>query len=537
MRFSGLVCLALFWTVATVWAGEGVIKGTVRDSETGQAVPHAWVSVQIYPVSGNVLTAGGDARPGPAMETSELGAFELKAEIGPGYALRVYGDGYVTPEVPMVRLSEEAPVRVLDVRVSRMAAIECRIVDAETKEPVRGVTVSAGRFHYSRGQASIMGLSSVTTGADGVFKAERLRPDGYGLEISSVKEEISAGREPDYEDETKRASGIWRTFWPPLGGVAAGFELRAGERLNLGDIAVRRQPLYRIRGKLLVLGCEAGDLVQLAVNQQYGGLNAPRANQTLPCGASFTLKNLSPGIYQMSAHVRGRALGERTYAFSEVSVVDRDVEVELEPRLPLRVTVRAHLPDAAVLEKPIRITWRPSRGLAFWDEQPVQLDAQLRAVIDWLDRGEATIGWRDLPEGFYVREATYNGAKVDLSHWRVNAYALTHSLEVWFSDQGATLSGLVTRQDEAIPEAVLAVISWPIVAGEFPTSRRAQADAEGRFTVKSLPPGHYRVVACAPDRAARLERPGVLAALAAGAEDLSLAEGGTAQVRMVPSEP
>jgi hypothetical protein len=531
MRLSGPARAALFCAFSTVWAGDAVIKGTVRDAETGLALPHAWVRVGVHPMSGNVFAPQKEPAQGPLVETSDTGSFELTVAVGPAYSVQVHAEGYITPAIPMIRPTEGEAAKALDIRLQRPGSIQCRIVDGETKKPVSGIHVSIGQVMYRRGEPALVGTFTATTGAEGTFSTKDLTPGQYGLEVHSIAEELAGGREPDFEDETKRPAGVWRMFWPPLYDGAGALTLDSGQNLNLGDIPVRRQPLYRIRGEARTSNCAAGDTVQVGVDQQYGSLHARRANLELPCGARFTVKNLSPGAYQLTAHLRRKPLAERAYALAEVTITDRDVEVELEPQLPARIAVQLHLPEGTVLDQPLRFRFEPRHHMPFDDEGPFEVDAKGQAVAYWLDRGELGLWWyKTLPEGFYVQKATYNGVAIDSSRWQTNRYALAHSLEIWLSERGATLTGLVKQKDDAVADARVTVVSWPAPAGEFPATKTATTDAAGRFTLKGLAPGHYRVIACVEADRSRLQMPGVLAGLAGAAKDVELAEGGASEI-------
>jgi len=143
-----------------------------------------------------------------------------------------------------------------------------------------------------------------------------------------------------------------------------------------------------------------------------------------------------------------------------------------------------------------------------------------------------------LPEGAYLKSVRLNNQEViekgiDLTSARGSAL-----LDVTVSLKGAAIEGTVVRGGEAAPGSWVLLVSDPIRPSQPYLNRSAWADQEGKFDIRGLAPGAYKLYAFAeaqPEISADLER---VKALEAHAVSVRLTEGQTetVAVRVIPAE-
>jgi len=139
--------------------------------------------------------------------------------------------------------------------------------------------------------------------------------------------------------------------------------------------------------------------------------------------------------------------------------------------------------------------------------RPATPDARGGFVIKGLqgDRHRVTV---DGPGGnYYVKEIRANGLAA-IDGLITLAPGAPAQLEIVIDDKSASITGLVTDGGKAAGEAVVAVVKWPVPAGDnllsLLRSVRGGADDQGRFRIDGLQPGEYRILALPRDAMNRL---------------------------------
>jgi hypothetical protein len=172
-----------------------------------------------------------------------------------------------------------------------------------------------------------------------------------------------------------------------------------------------------------------------------------------------------------------------------------------------------------------------------------------RSVISGQDGSFRIDGGEDSPHGLPI--ALQAGSAFDLGNiprarqplYRVDGAIIkdrfvdidpgdiSPSVQFTVADKAAAVQGTVSKNDAKSPAKVL-LIPWPIDPhGDFPEYFDADADAGGKFSIAGLPPGSYHVLAVTASAwSGELQRPGVLAALAAGAKEIALDAAATLEI-------
>jgi len=519
---SGRVLVLLFASsAATFGQGAGTprepfhVRGSVIDSTTRQAIPNARVQM----------------KNGAAAITGANGNYDIQVPQSGSYDLTVEAVGYL-PDLDRYSavLTGENDSITVDMQMYRPSIITGRLLDTETRQPIAGMRVSAGRVTFRLGRASIEPPASLfflpgqadprmvtaslsqprsgQTDKGGFFRIEALRPGTYSLSFPpSVDERLLNSDKPPSPATT---SGYRRQRWPSTG-TASGVELRAGNTLELADIFLAQEPLYRITGMLT--GCAAGDdlsrglMLTTRDRGVTGGAVAPVA-----CGERFSAENLSPGEYLFDLNFEG--IGQ--IRVGQVTVVNRDVEYSPVLSLPLTITgsviVPENFPAAQLLvgtlpgRTPVKVApdgkFEMTQGIG----EPVEVRVE------------------SLPPPYYISEMLFNGAPIRDGMLEVNPYSVVRELKIRIAPDGARLSGTVRKDEKLAPNSSVILVAWPErLKNGFPVHYLANAQY-GQFSFAGLPPGSYHAIAV--ERQAwetELQKPGVLSGLASAGAQVDLA--------------
>ena len=501
------------------------VRGTVIDAVTRQPIPNARVQ----------LTGGGSSI------TSVSGNYDIVVAQPGSYDLKVEAQGYLPDrERYSVVVAAQSESTTADLQMYRPGAITGRLIDAETRQPIAGVFVSAGRISYRLGRISsepdplpvlfnpATGLSpprtrSGRTDNQGAFRIEPLRAGTYSLGFPPSLDERLLNS--DTPQPTAAVSGYRRQRWPNTGN-SAGVELHPGSVLELGDLILSREPLYRITGVLT--GCAKGDDISrglmLATRDRgvTGGALAPVA-----CGERFSAENLSPGEYLFDLNVEG--IGQ--IRVGQVTVVNRDVEYSPVLSLPLTITGSVSVPENFPAAQ-LMVGTFPGRA-------PVKVAPDGKFEMTQGIGEPVEVRVESLPPPYYVAEILYNGAPLRDGILEVNPYSVVRELMIRIAADGAGMHGTVRKDDKPAPNSSVLLMAWPErLKNGFPVHYVASAPY-GQFTFAGIPPGSYRAIAVEREAwETELQKPGVLSGLTSAGTQVDLAPSAlrelTLEVRWIP---
>ena len=381
--------------------------------------------------------------------------------------------------------------------LSRLGEIIGRVVDADTLAPIPGVrltTIQHGLTWLPAGLSPLPLTEKPSlnedlakldmSGPDGAFTLTRRRPGDYAVTAASDRPAMTIGYSPEALDVIEQAYAP--LYWP--GGVAlqdvAPMSLRSGGVINIGTIAIKKAPVYRIHIAIPQGDCPGGESVRVSL---FGRLDTTPV-LVAPCGSDLLATHLQPGpyvLYAVSDWQGERDNVERAvWASAQVVIEDKNVEAELDLRRGIVLEGRVtSAEDGPPIPDTFSIVTQPdplSSGLP--GPPPEQF-------IQYIEPGRFRVAAGPYPQTLsgggrdvYIKEARYNGAPARDLKLPLNAGSTVHSLELILDDRfGAvrgevTGSGVVVFQSEATRRNVyMAPIS------------------NGSFVSPPLPPGRYRI--------------------------------------------
>jgi len=545
-------------TLAAVLSAQdaAAIRGRVITADTGAPIRGATVTLYGAPREQWRATTDLDGR--FAFTGLAAGRYRLSAGK-PGFVSTNYGQVGTRPTSTAIELAESQTFDHVEIRLPRGGVISGRVHD-ESGEPAVEVYVHAMRLEYLQGLRRIRSVRTTQTNDLGQFRLYGLPPGMYYVSAAFRRIQLQSNEgDPATPTAMPSTGGIAPTFFP---GTASGAEaqpvaVKEGQEspgVDFGLLAVR---LARISG--IVVGSDGrpagGVVVWLNAARSDGALFSDMNASEVDANGRFTLPNVAPGDYTLdvfstreleaiarSGGAVGRPQGADAGEFASVpiTVAGHDVDELVIATTPgYRLSGRLIVQGAEATEQQLGAVkvnvFAPTSSVSavmLSAGAPVQADGsfEVRGLV-----GRRLIRVRGLPPGWALVSVTVSGADVTDEGLGLGADVL--GAEIVVTATPPRLSGVVVDSRGApVEDATVIVFSddesrWTLPMTRYVTS--ARPDAQGRFSIASLPAGTYLTAVVAgpapddwagPEFLAALRETGTIVRLAAATEEAVVLE-------------
>jgi hypothetical protein len=476
------------------------------------------------------------------------GRFEIKGIDAGRYRLRVVRNGYVTQEYgqrtpdetgAVLALSPGQDLKDLLFRLLPAAVISGRVQN-ENGDLLPWVRVSALRATYLRGRRTLSNEITVVTNDLGEYRLFGLRPGRYFISaIYRPGQRLEPG-EDDEDAPGAGKSGYVQTYYPnstdPAKGIA--ITIRTGDEISSTDFLLEPTTVYSIRGHVNYYNSGAkrnAANVILMLEPRSTGLGwsvPPRQSLVDKPDGAFEIQSVLPGAYTLTAFWFDD--GRRYQARQSLDITSIDTEglqLNLLPGMDIRGMVNWD-PKPSLDRDPLTVSVRPV-GTAF------QYGAQARVAAN----GIFTL--RDTSEGLYriltfgqsqdcyLKSVGYAGMEVSGDEFNV-IRGTQAILEVTISSRGAHIQGMVKEAD-GLPAAGVTVVLVPDEAhrNEFHLFKQTNTDRYGRFDIRGIAPGDYKLFSWDQVEQSVWEDPEFLKPFESKGESISLQEGEAKSTELV----
>ncbi len=526
------------------------LRGTVYDAATNAGVPD--VTLTLAPIStvreNPTAQITGSGVGVQRTTTGPQGGFRFAYEAVPGetYTLSIRKPGYQPPYVPPAEIRDG-----IRIPINRLAGISGRVEDADSGEPVAGLSVVVAPLRNLRvtegpayASSNVASGDMVRTGPDGGFSVSGQQPGDYvvvvrpaawgqsqGLELSPEATPDPPAADNNAQDNSQNNAqnneerpgelDYAVTFWP--GGenvsVAQPFPVAFGANADTGVIRVRKTLYYRARVRFPESSCEAGAPYQ-AVLHQHAGLKLPAMRQLgdVPCATGFLVRGLLPGDYRLEVFPRTSPGGPppAVRSVSDFTVTSEDVELDLTFQPGVELTGRAVMIDGKPLESSgLQLALRavdsfdPGNGAM---ETRIDADGLFHFLNLPLGLKQPRIGLRRGPQDVYLVGIRYKGLMLTEPVFRWDG---TGQLELVFDDQPGGIRGTVTDGRSPSPNAITMAVRWPLPESDWDLiatgglfAKLGRASTTGEFDYAGMPDGEYRILAFPLGEGEQLARDG-----------------------------
>jgi hypothetical protein len=478
--------------------GSARIRGHVFAADSGTPLRRAQVRVFAPELRENRVTT-----------TDGQGAFELKDLPAGRYTVSASKGSFVTLQYGQTRpLQQGRPIEVLDGQtiekidfaLPRGSIVTGRIVD-EYGEPIADVQVMPMRYQYMQGRRRLTptGRGSQTNDI-GEYRLFGLAPGQYY--ISATLRNFTFG---DSDDR----SGYAPTYYPGTGNPSEAQRVNVELAQTMSDVNFSLVPTRTAKVSGVVLDSQGRPLsMGMVMAMPRGGVMmfGPSGNAQIKPDGSFAMSGLAPGEYTLRANAPPSGDGMPEVATAEVTVNGDDVSgVRLATARMIVVSGRVVFNDPAAAQAVRPSSIRLGGTPASPEDSMMFMGGGGGTVKDdytfevRMPPGKMLIRPNGPPlQGWTLKAVRQNGVDVTDTGVDFTAGSDVGGFEVEFTNQVTEISGLVTNaRGAAVKDYSVLVFSEDRDRWGGNTRYRAvgRPDQEGRFKIRSLPPGRYYAVA------------------------------------------
>jgi len=482
--------------------GTAIIRGFVTALATGTPVRRA--QVRVMSTDGR----GG----GGVTSTDNEGRFEVKELTAGRYTVMATKGGYVTAQYGQRRPNEPGtPIELVDGQTAekvsfslvRGGVVAGRILD-DGGEPVSGAQVMAMRFAFSAGTRRMMPAGAEggndRTDDQGTFRLFGLPPGEYFVSATSRGNSFMA---PDTNNT--EAEGFAPTYFPGTSNLAEAsrITLRAGQEMTGANFAMIVARLAKVRGRAINSQGEPVASAMMVLSPADPGQMSMSFNNTMVGrDGAFQFTNVAPGRYNLS--VRPNGLPTSTGEFASMPIVVGNDDID---NVTIATSVGATARGVIVTDDGAAPTFKPSQVTVMANPaEPMTMmfgNAPSKVNDDYsfelsglsdrrLIRVSAGPAW-------YLKAVLQGGDDVTDTGVDFGPGRAVEDLQIVVTQKTTELSGLVT-DDRNRPVVDSTVVIFPANRERWGYLSRylrtVRPDTEGRYNVRSLPPGEdYLIIA------------------------------------------
>lgn len=511
--------------------GTGGIKGKITTADGGRPMRRVQVTL-----------SSPDLSEGKSMSTNSQGVFEF-TELPPGrYTLTAFRAGYLRLGYGQrrpgeagrpIQLAEGQKVANADFSLPRTATLVGRITD-EVGDPLPAASIFPMQWKYFRGQRRMVvvpgGGTFNRTDDSGAYRISGLEPGEYFVmattrdawnEEANPKERI--GFLPTYSGGTQHPGNATRV------------KVGLGQEVMVPDFALVPGRVGTISGTATNSGGAPLAGQSITLMQEFTGpgtsssFGAP-STKVAPDG-SFTIRNVTPGEYKISASTGDDAAAE---GFATTILFNGDditgLSIVTSAAGTIRGRVMSDSGEALPTEPRMRVTARSVLGIRPFTRSPgpdngrVQDDMSFEITGAF---GPTTLSVLPVPPGWAVKSIDHEGK--DLADKAVDVQG------------GQAITGVVVLLSKGLPDlqGTLVDTTGAPAAGTvllFPDdpdkwieesrlTRVARPDETGRFVFSKTVPGSYYIVPLEYVQTGEWNDPAFLDGLRAQAKRVTVTEG------------
>ena len=523
------------------------VEGTVVNAITGEPLKKAHLTLR--PVGmpngvpyGTMTDAGGHF----LIDDVDPGRYNFSASRN-GFVNQNYSPQGGTNRSTPLTLGNGQKLKEIVFKLTPQGVISGRILD-EDGEPLANVAVQAMVYRYQRGRRQLMGQNGTSTNDLGEFRLHSLPPGKYVVSASyrsrdmftMTPERVVGGAQAvQAADE-----GYATTYYPSSTNSdgASVVEITPGAQVSGINITLARIRTVRIKGHVN-LGAATGarrNINIMLMPRDSSMFAGPRAfARVMDDKGNFEMRSVSPGSYTLRADYRE---DNRQYsARLPLQVGDSNVEgVELELQPPAEIEGQVVIEGNGSLNGArLNVNLQPRTPGAMMGGAggPVKDDQTFKLMNVSPDVFDISVF--GLPEGFYLKSVRLGEQDVTETGVDFTQGASAAKITVVINPNGGQIDGAVqnAKGDAAIgatvtlvPDADHRSISW--------LYKTANTDQNGRFTMKGVRPGEYKIYAWEDIEPGAAQDPDFVKPHESAGEAVSVKESSheTVQLKVVPAE-
>lgn len=518
------------------------IEGRVLKAGTDEPLKKAWLT--LTPV-------GGERRP-QYSSTDAAGRFVLK-DIEPGrYMLFVDRNGYIRQGYGQrgaersgttLALAAGQSLSDLTFRLVPAAVIAGRVTD-EDGEPIAGAIVQTAQYRYRDGKRDLFPASRGERTNDlGEYRIYGLAPGQYFVSATPARGWGGSAAAFVQEAGGKSEESYPPVFYPGTNDPtrATPVDVRAGEVASSIDISLMPARAVRVRGRVFnAITGQPGRGMQVGVRARGSTLPGLQGRSTYVDDAqgAFEIVGVTPGSYTLEAGwwSEGKEYSVRMpleVGTSDVGGINLVLTagVQIFGRLRVEGDTQVALSNLQVFLPPADL----SSGFGFL-EASVKADGSFH--FPNVSDGEYRVEVWELAEDCYLKSARFVGESVLETSLKVSSGQAGGSLEILISSMGGRVEGLVVKEGQPFGGAHVVVVPAEPRRSQTRLFKQGNTDQYGRFVLRGIPPGDYKLFAWEELEPGAYQDPEFLKRYEEQGEAIRVEENSRlgAQLKLIPSE-
>lgn len=510
---------------------KGQIEGTVVSAAGGQLLPRALVILRNLKGKTQVLGRADD------------NAHFLFDRLDPGsYQIQGGKQGFYTDDrkrgmQAVVDLAAGEAVKDVVVRLLPLGVISGRIVD-ETNDPVRDVEIRLLGVEHYHGREFLNTMGSAVSDDRGEYRMFDIRPDSYFLLA-----EFNVNKEWKKQTGMVPARGSRLDIaYPPLMYPGTS-DLQQAQKLvvNPGDDLHADFSLFSVQAVSIAGRVLNGLTGRPAVNPvvtAYWGPTASvmaRAAEISGNGPGFEIRGIGAGTYTLRT-----TFVDDGESFSDERVVEigpEGVKNVLISGLPdFEIVGHVRLENARGMFSPsVEFTSIGPGKSSIFRVGTTRPDNQFTGKLHPGDRYRVDVP--NLPQDFYLKSVKVGGHEV--ANTDVVIGGRHTEIELLVSAGGGHIDGTTLNdQHEPIGGSYVLLVPDSADKPDADLIRPTRSDVKGKFVMRGVPPGTYKLFAFEDAETEILNQPDLLKNYEQNSQSIKVEEAGkyTMEIKPVPSQ-
>jgi hypothetical protein len=514
MRFLALLPVAC----ASLAAQQTGLEGTVIHFLTREPIAGVHIRLEPSGSSSQVWGSVSDRSGHYSMEGMPPGAYMLMPDRTGMVQMWTGADG--PAKLPLITLRAGERIRGRTIEMAPVAVIAGRVTD-EAGDPVQRAQVLPMPSAPAPPRINQMRPSTVLTDERGEYRIA-VPPGKYYVEVQPRPPGASpnAPREIRTDGSVETAPGP--AFFPSAAGreEAVEIEAAAGKEVSGVDIRLPRTRLLSISG---VVGGMApgGGAVQITVEGGTGPQNiTSRSVRAVGPDGKFILTGLAPGFTRVYAT---SASGTMQSAIADLVLGTGDVS-NLELRLANGEDLAGSLEGRAAGGDRAWVVSLEPAGMSTGRSSSGAVDREGNFRFESMVPGRYRVRVAPLPENAYI-EVELDGKAIAETAVDLTRGVRGSRLKVKVGGNGGQISGTVLNANgsPSVDSVVYAMLAADLedLLGNLPM----RADPGGKFTIKGIRPGKYRLAVFDISQISGVSRQASMKAIYEKAPEIEIHEG------------
>ena len=483
------------------------VEGSILESSTALRVAKATVVLVRSDGSGVAQARGTNYK----TISDHAGKYSFSG-IPPGaYRILVFHDRFLPMEYgarvsqrlgSTITVEKGQHLRGLDVGLTPHGVIQGKILDQDG-DPLANAQVQLTTIRYVRGKKENTTAGAAQSNDRGEYRIFGIAPGKYYLNAQYRPVgliEMAVNKPTDHTAKAETNLEYVPTYYPGTSDfqAAALIDITAGAELHNVDLRLKKGSLVRVAGRVRAEPPEDGSNAAVLLTPQdvvWGRFQ--NRNATADPHGGFIIERVLPGSYFLRAVVQrgGRVISARTPIIVGQNDIG-DLQITLRPGATVKARVRldsANYPPITGL----RLSLLADGGSPnlFDPSRECQLDGKDLFRCDGVEEAHYRIALTGLPESFFVKDIVVADTSILYRGLDIKGPSLT-DLDVLVGTRGGQVNGIVsdTNQTTAQSRATVVLVPTEQDRQEQPWCYRlATTDQDGKFSMKGLIPGAYRV--------------------------------------------